>query len=289
MAEATGPHDPSAVPLAFVFSGGASLGAAQAGMLRALYEFDLRPDLLVGTSVGAINAAFAAGRPPTANAAAELASIWRAVSRGDVFPANPLTAGLGLLGIRSHAVPDSALRRLVARHCTLERLEDARVPLHVVATDLLSGEEVRLSDGPAADALMASAAIPGVFPPVERDGRWLVDGGVVNNTPISHAVELGADRVIVLPGIGHARLSRAPRGVMGAAVAGMSRAICRRFAEDVERFRACVELTILPGPRHAEILPTDFGHADELIEDALVDARRALARALAPRPRLRAA
>lgn len=277
------------MPLAFVFSGGASLGAAQAGMLQALYEHGLRPDLMVGTSVGAINAAFAASRPPTVAAAAELAAIWRRVGRGDVFPANPLTAGLGLLGVRAHAVPDSALRRLLTRHCVIENLEDAAVGLHVVAADVLSGEEVLLSDGPAVEAVLASAAIPGVFPPVEREGRLLVDGAIVNNTPISHAVELGADRVIVLPAIVAPRLSRAPRGVLAMATAGISHAICRRLAEDVERYAAQVELTVLPAPGHAEILPTDFGHADELIARALAEARRALARTVVRLPHLRAA
>jgi NTE family protein len=274
--------------LAFVFSGGASLGAAQAGMLHALYERGLRPDLVVGTSVGAINAAFAASRPPTVAAAEELATLWRRVNRGDVFPVNPLIAGLGLLGVRAHAVPNSALRRLLSGHCGVENLEDAAVALHVVAADLLTGEEVLLSDGPAVEALLASAAIPGIFAPVERDGRLLVDGGIVNNAPISHAVELGADRVIVLPAIGPRRLSQAPRGVMGAALAGISRAIGRRFDEDVERFGRQVELTVLPAPV-SEIMPTDFGHAGELIDDALTDARRALARTRTPLPRLRAA
>jgi NTE family protein len=277
------------VTLAFVFSGGGSLGAAQAGMLQALYEQGLRPDLLVGTSVGAINATFAAGRPATVASAAQLAAVWRGVRRGDVFPASPLTAGLGLLGVRAHAVPDSALRRLVMRHCPIERLEDAAVPLHVIATDLLSGDEVRLSEGWALDALLASAAIPGVFPPVERDGRVLVDGGIVNNAPISHAVGLGADRVIVLPAIGAGRLSSVPRGVLGAALAGVSRAICRRFAEDVERFGREVDLTVLPPPRQVHPLPTDFGHADALIAEGLASGRRALARTVSPQPHLRAA
>jgi NTE family protein len=257
-------------------------------MLHALYERGLRPDLVVGTSVGAINAAFAASRPPTVAAAEELATLWRRVNRGDVFPVNPLIAGLGLLGVRAHAVPNSPLRRLLSGHCGVENLEDAAVALHVVAADLLTGEEVLLSDGPAVEALLASAAIPGIFAPVERDGRLLVDGGIVNNAPISHAVELGADRVIVLPAIGPRRLSQAPRGVMGAALAGISRAIGRRFDEDVERFGRQVELTVLPAPV-SEIMPTDFGHAGELIDDALTDARRALARTRTPLPRLRAA
>src|SRR5271165_486363 len=135
------------MPTAFVLSGGASLGASQAGMLEALYERGIRPDLLVGTSVGAINAAFVASRPPTVQTARELQQIWRRLSRGQIFPANPLTAGLGLLGMRDHSVPVGSLRRLLRAHVEIGLLEDSPVALHIVAADVLSGEEVLLSDG----------------------------------------------------------------------------------------------------------------------------------------------
>ena len=163
---------------AFVLTGGASLGAIQAGMLEALYEHDIRADLIVGTSAGALNGAFIADRPQTPQTARELADVWRGLSRDSVFPVNPLVGALGFLGVRSHLVPDSGLRRLMRKHVVAERLEDTVVPLHVIATDVLRGEEVRLSTGPLVDAVMASAAIPGVLPAVTWDGRELVDGGV---------------------------------------------------------------------------------------------------------------
>ena len=216
------------MPTAFVLSGGASLGASQVGMLEALYERDIHPDLLVGTSVGAINAAFIASRPPTVQTARELQEIWRGLSRGQIFPANPLTAGLGLLGMRDHSVPVGSLRRLLSAHVEIERLEDAPVALHVVAADALSGEEVLLSNGPAIDAILASAAIPGVYPPVPWEAHMLMDGGILNNTPISHAVALGAERIIVLPAIGSQRLTRVPRGAqLPPASSRLSRAINR--------------------------------------------------------------
>src|SRR5215218_3658029 len=109
----------SASPRAFVLSGGASLGAIQVGMLRALYERDTRPDFIVATSAGAINGAFIAARPQTVDTADDLAGIWAGVSRGQVFPLNPLSELLGFLGSRDHLVPDSGLRRLVRGH--LER------------------------------------------------------------------------------------------------------------------------------------------------------------------------
>src|SRR4051812_24006338 len=133
---------------AFVLSGGASLGSIQVGMLEALYERGIRPDVIVGTSAGALNGAFIAERPQTVATATELADVWRGLRRGQVFPINPISGALGLLGGRDNLVPASGLRRVVARHAVAERLEETLVPLHVIATDVLSGEEVRLSEGP---------------------------------------------------------------------------------------------------------------------------------------------
>jgi len=199
---------------AFVLSGGASLGAIQVGMLKALYEREIAPDLIVGTSVGAINAAFVASRQQTSATADALADVWLALRRSEVFPLNPVTGFVGFFGGRNHLIPDRHLRRLVAKHLEIERLEDARVPLHVIATDVLSGEEVRLSRGDALEAVMASAAIPGAFPPVEWGERDLVDGGISNDAPISHALELGAERVYVLPTGYACALEEPPRGAL---------------------------------------------------------------------------
>src|SRR5690349_6220378 len=214
---------------AFVFSGGASLGAIQVGMLEALYERGIRPDLIVGTSAGALNGAFIAERPQTVETARELGDVWRGLRRGQVFPVNPLTGALGFLGGRDHLVPDSGLRRLIERHTRIDRLEETLVPLHVVATDVLTGEEVRLSEGSLIDAVMASAAIPGVLPSVSYDGRALMDGGVANNSPFSHAIELGADRVYVLPTGATCELDEPPRGALAMLVYATHLLIGRRL------------------------------------------------------------
>jgi len=274
---------------AFVLTGGASLGATQAGMLQALYERDIQPDLFVGTSAGALNAAFAASRPTTADAAIELQRIWLGLTRSQVFPASPLTAALGALGVRDHSFPPSGLRRVIERHCDFARLEDAAVPVHVVAADALTGEEVRLSEGPVVDALLASAAIPGVFPPVVWEDRLLIDGGIVNNAPITHAIELGADRVLVLCALGPSRLEEAPRGALAAGMTAITRALTRRLEEDVARYGDVVELTVLPPPTVPGLLPSDFGHADELIDQGLHRARAELRRHHAPARSLRRA
>jgi NTE family protein len=264
---------------AFVLAGGASLGATQVGMLRALYERGIAPDLLVGTSAGALNAAFVASRPQTVATADALARVWRGLRRDDIFPINPRTLIGGLANQRSHLVPDSGLRRLAARHLQIERLEDAGVPLHLVAFDLLTGHEVCLSDGPALEAVLAATAIPGVLPAVRRGDRLLVDGGVVNNTPISHAVELGAERIYVLPTEGPLApaLPVAPRGALDAVVHAFTLLIGARLAADVARYAAVSELIVLPASNPERIQPTDFDHAGTLIGAGLAAARAALA------------
>ncbi len=263
--------------VAFVLSGGSSLGASQAGMLQALYERDIRPEFLVGTSVGAINAAFIASRPQTVETAVTLQEIWRRLNRGDVFPANPVRAGLGFLGLRDHAVSVGALRRLIERHVQFELLKEAPIELHVVASDAITGDEVLLSAGSAVQAVLASAAVPGVFPPVSWGSKLLVDGGVANNTPISHAIELGADRVIVLQAFGSEPLRRAPRGALAAGLIAAARVLTRRLADDIVRYADEAELIVLAASQLGGILPTDFGHADELIDRALKRTRALLA------------
>jgi NTE family protein len=262
--------------VAFVLSGGASLGAIQVGMLRALYERDITPDLIVGTSAGAFNGAYIASRPQTTATAESLARIWRGLRRAQVFPVNPVTGLLGFLGARDHLVPESGLRRLITRHVECDELEEMRIPLHVVAVDVVTGQELRLSRGPVLDAVLASAAIPGVLQPVSWEGRALMDGGVANNTPISHAVELGAERIYVLP-TGHAcSLDEPPRGALAMSLHAISLLTHRRLIDDIERHRADAHLIVMPPPCPLNIQPIDFAHADELIDVALLDAREFL-------------
>jgi NTE family protein len=258
---------------AFVLSGGASLGAVQAGMLRALYEREVEPDLIVGTSVGALNGAFIASRPATPATAQKLADVWRSVSRWNVFPLNPLTGFFGFFGARDHLVSDHGLRGLVAENLEVELLEESPIPLHVVATDLLSGRELRLSSGDALEAVIASAAIPGVFPPVERDGRLLIDGGVANNTPIVDAIELGAERIYVLPTGNACDLPEVPRGAVAMLLHAMTLLVMRRLLVEVEALRDRAELIVLPPPCPLTIPPIDFSHAEELIRRGYEDSR----------------
>lgn len=247
---------------AFVLSGGANLGAAQVGMLAALAEAGHRPDLVLGASVGALNGAWVAAEAPLE----ELAEVWRSLRRGDVFPARPLRGLLGFAGQSDHLVPNSGLRRLLADHLRFENLEEAPIPFHVVATDVLSGLGMRLSTGQAVESILASSAIPGVLPPITIDGRAHFDGGVIDNSPISHAVDLGADTIWVLATGYSCALQRAPRAALGMALHAVTLVIHQRLSLDVERYTDQVDLRVVPPLCPIAIAPTDFSRAGELID-----------------------
>jgi NTE family protein len=255
------------VSTAFVLSGGASLGSIQVGMLQAVTAHGVRPDLIVGTSAGAVNGAWLAGGD-TESDLAQLADIWRGIRRKDVFPSNTITGLLGLAGLGNHLVSDRGLRRLIRTYLRFERLEDAPIPLHVVATDVMSGADVRLSRGNAIDAIVASAAIPGIFPPVSIDGRLLMDGGVVENTPIGHAVALGATTVWVLPSGGACGIAKVPDSALGMALHAILLAISQRIAFDIERYETQADLRVVPPVCPLPVSPADFSHAGELIDRA---------------------
>lgn len=256
-------------------------------MLLALYERGVRPDLIVGTSVGAINGAFIAARPPTRETAGELASIWRRTRRGQVFPVRPLRGLSGFLGSSNHLVPDSGLRRLVEACVGRARLEDLPIPLHVVAVDVITGEEVVLSAGSALDAVLASAAVPGVLPPVRWEGRQLIDGSVADDTPISQAITLGAREIYVLP-TGHACALTAPPGsALGMSLHALSLLMHGRLVADITRYRDRAKIVVLPPPCPLAVSPVDFGQSDRLIAQALADARVFLASGGAELPPIR--
>ena len=249
----------------FVLSGGGNLGAIQVGMLQALSEAAIYPDAIVGTSVGAINGAWLAGRGPDADVG-ELADIWRGLRRADVFPTRLFGGLRGFLGQTDHLFPDSGIRRLLDRQLKFENLEDALVPFHVVATDISSGKDHLLSRGNAADAVCASAAIPGVFPAVTIDGRTLLDGGVVNNCPISHAMALGATTVWVLSCGYSCSLDRPPTSALGNALQAINLLIQQRLLSDAETFANSARLHIAPTPCPVTVSPTDFSQAGRLFE-----------------------
>jgi NTE family protein len=252
---------------AFVLAGGGSLGAVQVGMLKALTRLRITPDFVVGASVGALNAAYFAAQPNDAGVE-RLVRIWSRLQRADIFPLSPLNSLLAILGRRDHLVTPTPLRLLVESELPCENLEDAKIPCHVVATDVLDGPEVSIASGPLTNALLASAAIPAVFPPVAFEGRRLMDGAVANNTPISTALRLGANRVIVLPTGMSCALAEPPRGAVAFALHALNLLVMRQLLSDIEHFSSRVELIVVPPLCPVTISAYDFSQTSDLIHRA---------------------
>ena len=263
---------------AFVLSGGGSLGAVQVGMLQALSARGVRPDLLVGTSAGALNAAFVAGHGADPNALSRLEDVWTRLRRRDGFPFHPVRLSAAALRRVPSLCPCGPLRRLVQAHLTFDRLEDAPTPLHVVATDVRSGREVLLSEGRALDAVVASASVPAILPPVRIGDRDLIDGGVADNAAVSQAVELGADVVWVLPTGYACALERPPTTPLAAALHALTLLIEQRLVVDVAHLAGKVDVRVLPPLCPLSVSSADFRHGARLVAAARASTGRWLDR-----------
>jgi NTE family protein len=249
----------------------------QVGMLQALLEAGIRPDLLVGTSAGAVNAAWIAGSPDD-DGVAQLTRIWLGLRRQHIFPISPWAGARGLLGRTNHIISNAGLRALLERHLPYSRLEDAAIPVYVVATDLKTGRGVVLSSGPAVPALLASSAIPGVFPPVTIGRRELVDGGIADMTPIAAAVAQGATHVYVLP-VGYPWLRQERATAIGMALQALARVVESRLNVEVAAHRHAADIRVLPTIDGPAVSPADFSRTPELINRSYRATRRYLSRA----------
>ena len=265
--------DPGAQKTAFVLAGGGSFGAIQVGMLRELAASGVRPDLVVGASVGALNGMYFACDPTPAGVA-RLATIWCGLRRSDVFPLSARQLVGMFLGPASLVDP-SGLRGLIDRHLPHPRLEDATIPMHVAATDLLTGASVLLSSGPAADAILASCAIPAAFPPVRIGDAYLIDGAVASNTPVMAAVALGCTRMVVLPTGFACALTQPPIGALASAFHALNLLVARQLVRDLEQLAGQqVEVATVPPLCPLAVSAYDFSRAHELIERAAESTRR---------------
>jgi NTE family protein len=254
--------------IAFVLSGGGSLAAVQVGMMQALSERGIRPDLLVGTSAGALNAAYVGAYGTGTDALEDLAGVWRGLRRGTVFPLRPERGLLAVLGARDSLCSPEPLARMLAECLPYQRLEHAATPVHVLTTDVLTGRGVLLSDGDVVSALLASCAIPGVFPAVRRAGRALCDGALADASAVSLAAELGADRVYVLTAGTTCALDRAPRHPLAAAMHALTLLLQQRAIADTRAVAGVMDVRVLPPLCPLAVSATDFGHARELISRA---------------------
>lgn len=249
---------------AFVFAGGAALGSIQTGMLRALFKTGIQPDIVTGTSSGAVNGAMVAA-DPSPTSVERLTALWRAARRSDVVQVRPAGVLRAITGRSAHLVEPTGLRRLVEEHIPIKRLEDARLPLAVVAADLSTRKKVVLTSGPTADALSASTAIPGLYPPVVIAGRALVDGGLVEDPPLATAVQAGATRAYVLP-VGWPLVDAAPNGWRARALDALDWLFWRLALAELDRWSSVCEVFVLPSPNTRTLSPFDPGSADALIE-----------------------
>jgi NTE family protein len=181
---------------AFVFAGGGARGAAQIGMLRALVDRGITADDIYGASVGAINAAGFAGDPTPAGVE-RMANLWRNTTSADVFPQSRIPPIMRFVQQRESVHANDGLRRVIEGGLTFERIEDAPIHLEVVATSLIDGRTQWFTYGPAVEAILASAALPSLLPPVVIGTEAFIDGGVVDNVPIGRAMAHGAERIFV--------------------------------------------------------------------------------------------
>ena len=252
---------------AFVFAGGGSFGAIQVGMLHALASHGITADMVFGSSVGALNGAYYAG-DPTLEGVRKLEAIWRGLRREDVFPVTWKTL-LGFLRRRDFLVTSHGLRKLIETNLPYRNLEDAKIPVHVIATDILSAETVVLSKGPACDAILASAAIPAAFAPVRVQDLFLADGAISSNTPVRVAVAQGARRLIILP-TGYACARQTPPiGAVASALHALTLLIARQLISELEGLPPHVDYYVLPPLCPLDGSPYDFSHTAELIERAV--------------------
>jgi NTE family protein len=235
---------------AFVLGGGGMLGAAEVGMLRALFEHQIHPDLIVGTSVGAINGAFIAA-DPTANAADRLRELWEELASHGVFGGSVLARVGTLVRTRTHLHPREPLRDLLATHLSVQTFAELRVPFECVAASIERAAEHWFTDGPLIEAVLASCAVPGLLPPVEIDGEHYLDGGLVHSIPVGRAVALGADRIYVLHVGRIERPLRPPARPWEVAQVAFEIARRHRFAADLAALPPDVTLNVLPSGEQA--------------------------------------
>jgi NTE family protein len=267
----------NATKTAFVFAGGGSFGAIQVGMLHSLAAHGISADMVVGSSVGALNGAFYAG-DPTLDGVKRLATIWRGLTRHDVFPVTWRTM-LGFLWRRDFLIPHDGVRKLIDDHIPFRNLQDAAMPVHIVATDIITGDSVVLSEGSTAEAIVASTAIPGAFSPIRYKNYFLADGAISSNTPVRVAVSKGATRLIVLP-TGHACANQAPPvGAVANALHALTLLIARQLVIELENLGPGIEYYVVPPLCPLVGSPYDFSRTADHIDRAILSTDAWLAQA----------
>jgi NTE family protein len=263
-------------PVAYVLGGGGSLGAIQVGMLQALGEHDVAPDLVVGTSVGSLNGAVVALEPRSAPN--RLAHAWVRMTREAVFPGGPLAQARMLQRSKKYLFPNTGLAAVIADFLGgITSFDELRLPFGAVTMDVVTTRPNVIRTGPLVPALVASCAIPGIYPPVDIGSRQLYDGGVVANVPMRQALDMGARSLVVLDCNFPGHLPAVPRALADVLLFTMMVSMRSQTELEAPLAAADVPVVYVPGPAWRPISPLDFDHSDMLIETAYEAAREFLA------------
>jgi NTE family protein len=240
------PEPDPAPRTAFVLGGGGVLGAAEVGMLRALLEHDLAPDLVIGTSVGALNGSLVAATPLT-GVVERLTGLWQAASTGrQVYGDRAHRRISRAMRTGTHLYSSKPLREALVHELGETRFEDLEIPFQCCAASIERAAEHWFTTGRVVDAVVASAAVPGLLPPAVVDGEHFLDGGIVNSIPVGRAVELGAMRIFVLQVGRIDRPLTAPRRPWEVARVSFEIARRHRFAREMAALPDGVEAHVLP-------------------------------------------
>lgn len=230
---------------AFVLGGGGVLGTTEVGMLKALAHKGIRPDLVLGTSIGAINGAFVAA-DPSEHGIETLAQVWHAVVAEGLFVENPLRQAARIAKYRTHLMSTAPLRAIIDRHLPVDTFEELPVPFQCVAARISDAAGRWFDTGEIAPAVAASCAVPGIFPPVVIDGEHYLDGGLVHSIPVGRALHLGATRIFVLQ-VGRVEQPlQPPRNPWEVGMVAFEIARRHRFVHEMASVPDDVELHLLP-------------------------------------------
>jgi NTE family protein len=214
-------------------------------MLRALTDHGVHPEMILGTSIGAVNGAFHAADPTPAGVE-HLSELWCELAPAELNALNALRGLTTLARSRTHLQSFSAVRSQLAERLPVQTVEELSVPFQCVAASIERAAEHWFADGPLAEVLLASCAVPGILPPVHIGDEHFIDGGIVNSIPVSRAVQLGASRIFVLQVGRLEQPLRPPRWPWEVGLVAFEVARRHRFAHDLSSLPETVELHVMP-------------------------------------------
>ena len=253
---------------AFVLGGGGILGSVEVGMLQALLQRGITPDLVVGSSVGALNGALVAAEP-TIETVARLRDVWIELNVGDVFSGSVLNRLSTLARFGTHLHPNESLRQLIESELPGARIEDFPVRYQCVAASIERAGPHWFVDGPVVDAVMASCAVPGLFPPAAVGNEHFFDGGLVSSIPVGRAVQLGAKHIYVLQVGRIEQPLKVPRTPWEVGQVAFEIARRSRFVEDMANLPKGISVRSLPSGRPpGRVSHRSTGSTQDRIEQA---------------------